>query len=63
MDTRKFRRDEPGRGLDHLVEKEYLNGEIAGIQLFTRMPELIIEDFEQTLDELKEDLNDGREDS
>lgn len=58
IENRRFRRDEPGRGLDHLVEKEFLNGEIAGIELFTKMPELIIEDFEQTLEELKGEFKD-----
>lgn len=40
------------------MEKEFLNGEIAGIELFTKMPELIIEDFEQTLEELKGEFKD-----
>lgn len=61
--ARKSQRDEPGRGLDHLVAKEFLNGEISGIELFVKMPELIIEDFTQTLDELKEMMNNDREDS
>lgn len=48
----------PAQGLDTLVRKEYLNGEIAGIKLFCAMPGLILEDFQEQYDALKGEIND-----
>jgi hypothetical protein len=45
-------------GMDDLVKKEFVNGELSGIRLFLAMPELIIADFEE---QLMEDLEEKRD--
>lgn len=41
----------PGKTMDGLIEKEYANGEVAGIELFQRLPEIQVETLKQTIDE------------
>ncbi len=54
---------EPAKGFDGLVGNEFTKGEIAGIALFMRFPEIIEEDYGSQIDEkLEEDREDGRED-
>ena len=46
-------------GMDQMVSNSIIDAEISGIQLFLRIPELAIQDFEEQLDELKEEIHDA----
>jgi len=46
-------------GLDGMIQKEFVNGELSGIRLFLAMPELIITDFEDQVTEIREEIEDG----
>ena len=52
----------PAGSLDGLIQQEYMKGEMAGIDLFMRFPEIVERDFgeqiEEFLSEIKE-TNDG----
>ena len=57
--NRRLMRESPAQGFDGLIHDEFLKGEISGIALFMRFPEIIEEDFTSQLDELKEVLENG----
>lgn len=59
METRDLIGKEPAVGFDSLIYKEYNNGERAGINLFMRMPELVVQDFSEQLEEYKQEIKDG----
>ncbi len=63
VETRKMALLEPAKGFDGLVGQEFTKGEIAGIALFMRFPEIIEEDYGSQIDEKLEELRDNeRED-
>lgn len=53
---RRTQRESMSGSLDKLIESEFLNGEISGIHTFMNFPDILINDFEEQLDELKEVL-------
>lgn len=44
------------KGIDGAFELEYAKGEIAGIEIFTRIPSTALEDLEEQLETIKEQL-------
>jgi len=58
---------EPSAGLDSLIQQEFAKGEMGGIGLFMRFPEIIEADYGEQVDELlkeikandRENQNDG----
>lgn len=59
VEAREAQMRMPAEGLDHLIQKEALNGEVTGINLFINIPAVVIEDYEVQLKELKEVLDNG----
>lgn len=59
---RRVQRENMSGSLDKMIESEFLNGEIAGIRTFMNLPDILITDFEEQLDELKEVLKDDSKD-
>ena len=59
VESRKVQLQAPPSGMDALIVKTYAEGEVAGIELFARIPEIVISDMTEQLDELKEVVNDG----
>jgi len=47
---------QPAEGFDGLVKQEFAKGEAAALELCKLLPERIVEDFQQQLDELKEEV-------
>ena len=42
--------------MEGVLELEYAKGEIAGIEIFTRIPSTALEDLEEQLSDIKEQL-------
>ncbi|RMH12692.1 MAG: hypothetical protein D6698_15045 [Gammaproteobacteria bacterium] len=49
------------KGIDGLIELEYAKGEIGGIKVFLSIPDTIIEDLSDQLEEAKEALREDEE--
>lgn len=58
LGQRRTERENMSGSLDVMIASEYLNGEISGIRLFMSFPEILISDFDEQLEELKEVLKD-----
>lgn len=47
----------PVNGADDTLKQEYLKGEVSGIKLFTKMPEILIAELEDAIAQLEENDN------
>jgi len=47
----------PVDGADLTYKQEYMKGEVSGIKLFTKMPEILIAELEDALAQLEENDN------
>jgi len=47
---------EPSVGLDSLIQQEFVKGEVGGIGLFMRFPEIIEADYGEQVDELLKEI-------
>ena len=56
IETRKNLLTQRAKGMEGVLELEYAKGEIAGIEIFTRIPSTALEDLEEQLSDIKEQL-------
>ena len=47
----------PASGADGVYAQEYMKGEIAGIKLFLQMPQLLIDQLQSDIDQMKGEEN------
>lgn len=59
--ARKAGHDTLAKGLDDLIAKEGLKGEVLGMTLVINLPRIVTEDFEEQLIEIREALKDEHE--
>ncbi len=50
----------PVESADATLSQEYLKGEVSGIRLFTKMPEILIAELEDAVAKLEENDDDNR---
>ena len=63
IESRKNLTLEPATGVDMMVQQEFAKGEIAGIALFMRFPDIIEEDYADQIEVLLDEVrkNDGQD--
>lgn len=62
LEYRRQQREGMSGSLDKMIESEFINGEVSGIRLFLQFPEILMNDFDEQLQELIEESKDDDRD-